>query len=225
VLLRLEDWLLVGWVALATPLLFRFVGSGDPFGSGRPLEGVIDLVAVFGALACLAARRPATEVARSPSFINRGAVGPFGGGLLLVTISGFTAVNASQRIVLVALISAAIVLVLVHVRVPPLPIVVRRALVSPFVMVTGGIFWSLIEAVVGGSTGGGALGLNALELLRAPTALFFLAAFSGVYYAMLVYAPRQVAEREGGLIAWGLRYAAFALSVVLGLGWLRIIGT
>ena len=206
-------------------MFYRVLGNAGPFDSGRPVVGVIELAAVLGALTCLTARHSATEVGRERSFIERGAAGPFVGGVLLVTISGFTALNASQAVVLVVVMSAAALLVIVRVWVPPLPAAARRALVSPFVLVTGGIFWSLIEAVIGGSTRGGAFGLNTFELLRTPPALLFLTAFSAVYYAMLVYAPRQVADREGNVIAWGLRYAAFALGVILGLGWLRIVGT
>lgn len=50
----------------------------------------------------------------------------------------------------------------------------------------------------------------------------FLVAFSAVYYAMLIYAPRQVAEREGGLLAWGLRYLMFLGGIALGAGWPRV---
>jgi len=48
-------------------------------------------------------------------------------------------------------------------------------------------------------------------------------AFSAIYYAMLIYAPRQIAEREGGVVEWLLRYATFAVSIALGIGWLSVI--
>ena len=214
----------MGWVALASPLLYRVGGDAGPFDAGHPFIGLVDLAAVLGALSCLAARRPAADAAREPSILNRGAVGPLGGGLLLVAISGFTALSASQPVVLLVLLGGAVTVILVRVRVPPLPPVARRALVSPFVMVTGGIFWSLIEAVVGGRGGSGPFSLDTIALLRTTPALLFLVAFSAVYYAMLVYAPRQIADREGSRVAWGFRYLAFMLSVVLGLGWLRVIG-
>jgi hypothetical protein len=50
----------------------------------------------------------------------------------------------------------------------------------------------------------------------------FLVAFSAVYYAMLVYAPHQVAEREGGVVTWLLRYALFVAGVTFGLVWPRV---
>ncbi len=58
----------------------------------------------------------------------------------------------------------------------------------------------------------------------AVAAIAFLLAFSAVYYAMLVYAPRQVAEREGGLLTWLLRYALFVAGVIFGLAWPRLFG-
>jgi hypothetical protein len=45
-----------------------------------------------------------------------------------------------------------------------------------------------------------------------------------VYYAMLVYAPRQVAEREGGPVAWLARYALFVAATLLGIGWVGQLG-
>lgn len=90
-------------------------------------------------------------------------------------------------------------------------------------MIAGGLYWTFIESVVG-TPGAAALRRSALLDPRgAELALFFLLAFSAVYYAILVYAPRQIAEREGGLVEWLLRYAAFVASIVLGLGWLRIL--
>lgn len=42
--------------------------------------------------------------------------------------------------------------------------------------------------------------------------------------AMLVYAPRQVVEREGGVLTWLLRYALFVAGVIFGLAWPRLFG-
>ena len=52
----------------------------------------------------------------------------------------------------------------------------------------------------------------------------FLLAFSAVYYTMLVYAPRQIAEREGGFVTWVLRYLLFVAGVAAGLVWPRVFG-
>jgi hypothetical protein len=42
---------------------------------------------------------------------------------------------------------------------------------------------------------------------------------------MLIYAPRQIAEREGGPIEWLARFGLFLGGVVFGLGWLSVLGT
>ncbi len=49
-------------------------------------------------------------------------------------------------------------------------------------------------------------------------ALAVFVAFTAVYYAMLVYAPRQVAEREGSARSWLARYVLFLVATVIGIG-------
>jgi hypothetical protein len=216
--------LIAGWVALASPLVFRFGGEKSPFDPGQPIEGLIRLAAVLGVLVCLAARqKPDAAGAPQRSLLNRGAVGPLVGALLLVTISGFSALGAPSAVVYAALLASAVAVIAIRLALPPLSILVRRVLVSPFVMVAGGLYWTFIESVVG-TPGATSLRRNAaLDPRNAEPVLLFLLAFSAVYYAMLVFAPRQIAEREGGIIEWLLRYAAFVASIVLGIGWLGIL--
>lgn len=215
---------MAGWVAVATPLIFRAGGDRGPFDAGQPIEGVLRLGAVAAVLACLAARRKVEDGAGPPSsLINRGAVGPLTGALLLVTISGFTALTIPAPVVSAILVAAAAGMVAIHFAVPPLPVAVRRALVSPFVMIAGGLYWSVIQAVVG-TPGASSLRRSALLDPRgAELVLFFLVAFSAVYFAMLIYAPRQIAEREGGWLEWIIRYVAFVASIALGIGWLGVL--
>jgi len=219
-----EDWLLAGWVALATPVLFRLQGGAGPFDSGAPLLGTIRLAAVLGALVCLAARRPSAEATTSAaSVLQRGAVGPLCGGLLMVGISGFTALDTPSGVALALVLAALAGMLVMHFAGPPLGAAARRALVTPFVMVAGGLFWSLIAAVVG-EPGGATAIAGVANPQTALAAAGFLLAFSAVYYAMLVYAPRQVAERDGGAITWLIRYALFVIGVVAGLAWPRLLG-
>jgi hypothetical protein len=116
-----------------------------------------------------------------------------------------------------------VVMVVVHEVVPPLAAPYRRALVTPFVMVSGGLFWTFIAAI-SGEPGSASPAAGAANPQTAVEAIGFLVAFSAVFYAMLVYAPRQVAEREGGLVTWLLRYALFVAGVVFGLAWPRLFG-
>jgi uncharacterized membrane protein YvlD (DUF360 family) len=223
-LLVTEDWLLAAWVSIATPLLFRAQGGGGPFESDAPLLGTLRILAVAATLACLAARRtPADMTASRPSLIKGGAIGPLVGAILLVTISGFTALDLASGVGTVVVIAALVAMVVVHFVVPPLATSVRRVLVTPFVLVSGGLFWTLIAAITGepGSATPAAAIANPATALAAGG---FLIAFSGVFYAMLIFAPRQVAEREGGALTWLLRYALFAAGVIFGLAWPRLFG-
>ncbi len=221
-LLVAEDWLLAAWVALVTPLLFRAQGGSGPFDSGAPLLGVIRLGAVLGALICVSGKHD-PNAPRERSLIGVGAIGPLTGGLLLVAISGFTALSITSDAGVALVAVAALAMIAVHVLLPPMSIVARRVLVTPFVMVAGGLFWTFIAAVTGepGSATPAAAIANPQTALAA---IAFLLAFSAVYYAMLVYAPRQVAEREGNLVTWVLRYALFVAGVIFGLAWPRLFG-
>jgi hypothetical protein len=222
-LLVTEDWLLAAWVSVATPLLFRAQGGGGPFDSGAPLLGTLRIVAVAGALVCLAARRsPGDTAAAGRSIINGGAVGPLVGAILLVTISGFTAVDLAPGVGTFIVIAALVAMVTVHFAVPPLAAPIRRALVTPFVLVSGALFWTFIAAITGepGSATPEAIANPATALAAGG----FLIAFSGVFYVMLIFAPRQVADREGGIVSWLVRYALFAAGVIAGLAWPRLLG-
>ncbi|MGA7987180.1 MAG: hypothetical protein WCB51_02145 [Candidatus Dormiibacterota bacterium] len=219
-----EDWLLAAWVSVVTPLLFRAQGGGGPFDSGAPLLGALRVLAVAGALVCLAARRTPADIAASrPSLITGGAIGPLVGAILLVTISGFTALDLASGVGGFIVIAALAGMVVVHVAVPPLAAPLRRILVTPFILVSGGLFWTFIAAITGepGSATPAAAVANPGTALAAGG---FLVAFSGVFYAMLIFAPRQVAEREGGLVTWVFRYLLFAAGVVAGLAWPRLLG-
>ncbi len=223
-LLRAEDWLLAAWVAIATPLLFRAQGGAGPFDGGAPLIGVIRLVAVFGALICLAARPdPNARALESQSIIRRGAAGPLTGGMLLVAISGFTALDVTSNVGLAVIGAAIVAMLVVHFAIRPFNGATRRALVTPFVMVAGGLFWTFIAAI-SGEPGSATPATAIADPRTAVAAIGFLLAFSAVFYAMLVYAPRQVAEREGGFITWVLRYALFIAGIAFGLAWPRLFG-
>lgn len=223
-LLVAEDWLLAAWVAVATPLLFRAQGGGGPFDGGAPLLGVLRLGAVLGALICLAARRPPDDARRSgSSVVARGAIGPLTGALLLVAISGCTALGVTSGPGLALVVAAVVVMIVVHVVVPPLGLGIRRALVTPIILVAGGLFWTFIAAVAG-EPGSGSPAAAIGNPQTAVAAGGFLLAFSAVYYTMLVYAPRQIAEREGGFVTWVLRYLLFVAGVAAGLVWPRVFG-
>ncbi|MGA7910127.1 MAG: hypothetical protein WCC30_01050 [Candidatus Dormiibacterota bacterium] len=222
--MRIEDIVLMGWVAVASPLLLRFSGERGLFDPGQPVPGILRLAAVVGVLVCLAVRKAPDPTGKTqPSMVNRGVVGPFTGGLLLVTITGFTALGASSTFVLATVLFAAVCVVMARFVLPPLGTAGRRALVSPFAIISGGLYWSFIAEVLPQSQVAAVRHAAVIDPHAATPILLFLAGFSVVYYAMLIYAPRQIAEREGGWLEWIARYGAFVASVALGLGWLSVL--
>ena len=221
--LRLEDWLLVAWLLVAAPVLGQVDGAAGPFDPGRPVQGALELIAVLGALICLVTGRSDAPAGGDPGVLGRGAIGPLVGGLLLVTFSGSAGLGLDDTpgtVVAVVLIG---LVVAVRLRWPAFSTSVRRALVTPFILVTGGIFWNVLDSITGGQgvIGGPTGGLSPSDI---GLVIGLLAVFSAVYYAMLVYAPRQVAEAEGGPVTWLVRYAVFLVSVVVGIAWLRPFG-
>ncbi|HEY7828063.1 MAG TPA: hypothetical protein VIB99_07500 [Candidatus Limnocylindrales bacterium] len=221
--LRVEDWLLFGWVSLAAPVLGQTDPSAGPFDPGRPVQGTLELIGVAGALICLVTGRSDPPPGARSTGVGWGATGPLVGGLLLVSLVGWTGLGLSGTLATAAWIALAVVIVAVRWRWPALPTVVRRALVTPFILAAGGIFWSVIDTVTGGRSA-----LVGQPAGASPGDIAFLvgllAAFSSVYYAMLIFAPRQVAEPEGRPVTWLLRFGVFLVSVAFGLVWLRPVG-
>jgi hypothetical protein len=226
--IRLEDWLLAGWIAVAAPIAGRIDGSAGPFDPGRPIDGVLCIVGVLGALVCLATGRSDAAPDSGPEMLNRAAIGPLTGGLLLVGVSGSTGLGLSEPAGWAVVIIGIVVVVAVRLRWPALPTSVRRALVTPLLLATGGILWTIVDQVAGGSSLLGLATIGTGGVVTPPGTIAFVAgalvAFSAVYYAMLIYAPRQVAEPEGGAATWLVRYAIFLVSIVVGVAWLRPFG-
>lgn len=225
-LLRVEDWALAAWMLLGYPLLSRLQGSGGPFDPGRPLDGVFGIVACAGALACIATRSAGAADDRGALAANGAVLGPLVGGLGLVGASAFAGLGWEPVGAIGLAFVLAAVLPAFRGRLPAFSLVTRRLLVTPYVLASGAIFWSFVRVVAGAANVSGSLGSSiAADVQAIGLATGFLALFSATFYAMLVYAPRQVAEREGGLVTWLVRYGVFLASVVLGLGaWTSFLG-
>jgi hypothetical protein len=221
---RGEDWLLAGWVALASPVLVRAGGSVGPFDTGQPVQGLFLLAGFAGAIACLATRN-SDSTAESPGVLASGAVGPLAGGLLLVGGSAATELGFDAEIVFGPTMVALVAFTLLQSHLPALPTVFRRAFVAPYLMAAGGLFWSVVHTFTEGLDPGSIFGSSAAGVSSEVTlVLGLLIASAAVFYAMLIYAPRQIAEREGGPIEWLVRFGLFLAGVIFGLGWLSVLG-
>ena len=229
VALRAEDLLLAGWIVVAAPLLAQAGGTAGPFETGHPIVGLLALAGFGGALTCLATRSPdpvaGTASTRGRSgVVNSASIGPLVGGLMLVGGTAFAELGWAPEAVFGPTFAAVVVLGLLQARLPVVPTAVRRGLVTPYTLAAGGLFWNIVRAVTSGldfsQLGGSFPGVSS----GAAVVAGMLTLGAAVYYAMLIYAPRQIAEREGRPLVWLARFGLFVVSVGFGLGWLSLVG-
>lgn len=226
--LRLEDLVLIVWVAVQ-PILLRAGGHAAGSVSGGldlldghdSLLGLGALAAVAGALVCLATRPLNPSTGRPAATAERGTIGPLTGGLLLATAIGcqnlFGTAEAGFGVALVAIVVASLLPgVLPAIRVP-----YRRVLVAPYVLLSASLFNGLMGQIGGLFDVHQLVGQGLAATIAAlPPVLGVLLAFCGVYYLMLVYAPRQLAVADGGLVAWAVRFLVFVAAEIVTVSWL-----
>lgn len=229
-----EDVLLAA-ILVASPLL-RPRGTSSGILDREPdlVGGLIALVAAVGAIACLATRVPGASALdsagrtagprRMVDFEARYAfVGPLLGGIALVADTGARKLGFDFGGALIGI--AFIVSVMAFAFAERLPVVrpeLRRALVTPFVLVCGGIFQRFVASLTdgldlpalvrGADAWSAAAGLGAMVGIGA---LIVLGA--AVFYAMLVYAPRELAEGGTEGRSWIVRFAFFIVFTGVGL--------
>jgi hypothetical protein len=226
--LRLEDVLLIVWVAVQ-PIVLRGGGQAAGTASGGldlldghdPLLGLVALAAVAGSLVCLATRPIDAATSQPAGAPERGTICPLTGGLLLATAIGcqnlFGTAEAGFGIALVAIVVAS----LLPGALPGIRVPYRRALVTPYVLLSASLFNGLIGQVAGLFDLHQLVGQGlAATVATLPPVLGVLLAFCGVYYLMLVYAPRQLAVADGGLVAWVVRFAVFVAAEIITISWL-----
>jgi hypothetical protein len=216
--LRLEDALLFVALVLIEPVLFpprSTPGSDGP----NLLIGLLDLAGLFAFVACLAARsRPGVIsglVGRNDVLY---AVGPLFGAFAFTLDDTNEMLGLGGNVALLPIAAAVAVAILVRIRVPPLSADQRRALVTPFILVTSRFFGDFLSGPTGifdlrplaaAAATPGDLGATALLLLIGAAGIL-------VFYVMLVFAPRQVADREGTAGTWTIRFLLFLISLAFG---------
>lgn len=226
---RPEDLLLVAWILVVTPLLATAQGGGRPFelaGEHSPLVGGLYLVVAAGAVACLLTRGSREPLPDLGPHLTPRTYARFPFMVAVSVIAGEGAESLGFRSgdpLMAAVFVAAIVGVMIPGRLPVLEPSVRRALVLPSVLVGTSIFEGFMAEIWEGITLREILaGFQGTEASFVAFILVLLAFASLAFYAMLVFAPRQVAEVEGSWFVWGVRFALFLASVILGVGWVRI---
>jgi hypothetical protein len=219
--IRIEDVALFLF-SVFLPLLAGGAGdTGSDAGTGAErLEGLLYLVGALGGLACLGTRAPG-----SSAFDFQGldqprsfAVLPFLAAIAVITSEGSSKLSLDLADIVAAPTLLVAVLVFVfYERLPVVSAVGRRLLVAPFLLAATSMFNGIVGSIAGAldiRDIGRELAAGDIVLVLFAAAVLLLAI--GVFYVLLVFAPRQVAETEGTWHEWRVRFALFVLATVLG---------
>jgi hypothetical protein len=215
--LRLEDVALFVWLVLR-PALVPEQSTAQPFAEGfDPLGALFDLVALCGGAVALNARR-ADRV--SSGIVDRGdvgwAVGPLVAGTLLVIADVEARLGLGDSAGPLPIVIAIVVAIAARLWLPPTTAPTRRLLVAPFLLATSGIFSAILASLTdlfdlrALATAIGTAELGTLLVLG------FGVAGIAIFYTMLIFAPRQIAEREGTGLTWTIRFLVFVAGLILG---------
>ncbi len=116
-----------------------------------------------------------------------------------------------------------VVAVLSFVFASRLPVVqrhVRRLLVAPFLLLSGAVFQGLVAeftSSVDGFVHLPALLANPNAILLLITVAAIILAVSWIFYSMLIFAPRELADPGAPTRSWAVRYLVFLVCLVVAL--------
>ena len=232
--LRLEDWILTAWVALAVPALFRAQGGGGLLAPSRPIDGVLWLVGVVGAAVCLVTRSPDQEVPATP--LTTGIPSMVAFGMFLVGVGASMALGIPTWVGVAPTVAAAGFMFVLPYQLPGIPTEppilkdgTRRALVVPYCLTTGTILYGVIGSIFGSpnlirQVFSGAAGSTPSFIPVLIVCGVGMVAGVAMVYAVLVYYPRQIVRPETGRILWIARFAVFLIGLVFGMGILSALG-
>lgn len=216
-LLRLEDLLLAALTAIGIPLLERWlrgtVAEASPSGDPTALTGIMGLLAVAGVIACVLTRGPdePPPLADRALTLQGWARFPLAAGVGIVALETIPGLGLDADpfagLTFVAVFAGA----LLHPKLPVIPITARRFLVLPMVVLAAGAF----DRIIGRDLGGMALDL--LGGAQPEVAAFWPLILGAVamLYAMLVIAPRAIADPGASGAAWTVRFLFFLVVVLL----------
>lgn len=238
---RLAGWLaavgpgdvaLTGWVAVGQPILrlggIAITGTyGALVDSHDPLLGLLYAVAIVLAVLSLALRAAPGSLEADDRANEFGIIfGPFTGGVLLLGVIAAENLGLPGPTVVVGAVAVGLVVLVLSSRLPAPAPSTRRLLIEPYVFLAAGLFNATMAEVTPG-LGFDAVGSTTLvdRLSALGITVGLVALFSSVFYAMLVFAPRQLEDPRHGIAGWAARYALFVAGVVVGATWLQALGT
>jgi len=229
--LRIEDVLLAAWNAAGVPLvatagLSPIITLGD---APDPVAGLIQLVAVLGAIVAVATRPTGSVAVAEPlgTDARLAFYGPLVGAVTFVagSAAAYLALGIDGLVVGTSFIVITAAMVFGN-RLPVIDAGLRRALVVPFIAVCAGVFDGFAADILGDLDVPALIG--SLTVDETGFGLFIvgmLVAALAAFYASLVVAPRMLVDPEavGGCLVWPLRFVLYLASAALGIGWLAAL--
>jgi hypothetical protein len=222
--LEAEDVVLGVWNLVAIPVGTAVAGSWQG-SEPAPLLGLVEVAAVLLAIAAMATR-PAVIEGPAGEFRTWILSGPLVGALALVGQSGAERLGIpGTEVVLGIALLIGLGAIAFGDRLPVVDRGHRRLLVLPLILIAAGVFQDigtdLVEgldpgALVAGFTSGA--GVSSQELTLAGLVAGVVVLGSAVFFAMLIVAPRELADPEPRPSVWLLRFVLFLVSAATGIG-------
>lgn len=222
--LRPEDGILAAWLGVVAPGVSAL---GDPDLASGPLAGIVMVGATLLAIVCLATRPPdqpgvpLSEEAMAPRWI---LAGPLVGGTAIISATGFEQLGVRNVDLSGLVLIVAVAAVVANRWLPVVAAPIRRALVLPFMLVAGSFFSGLAAGIVDSVTIGDLLGaIGTPEWGIAAFVAIMVVGGLAAFYAMLIVAPRQLADPEDAGLRWVVRFALFLVAALTGIGWIALL--
>lgn len=221
--LRLEDGVLAIWLGLVSPIAASLARTAPLDG---PVAGAAIVVACILAVVCLGTR-PAdqppvhlTEEADAPRWI---LAGPLLGGMTIVSSTGFDQLGFEGTDLGGVMLLVSVATTVLNRWLPVAPALVRRLLVLPFMLVASSFFSEFSASVIEGIDVAGIVHtIGTPEWGLTVFVLTMLVGGLAAFYAMLIVAPRQLADPEDRGPRWLVRFALFLVASLTGIGWLTL---
>lgn len=222
-LLRVEDVLMALLAVILLPVLDRWLGGGSAASSSDDPTvgaGLLGLVAVGGVVACVLTRGPdePPPLADGQMTLQGWARFPLAAGVGIVATETLPGLGFDPQLLIGLAFVATFVGALLHPRLPVVPVAYRRAMVLPMAILAAAAF----DRIVG--SGMGEVVVDVVGGVAPPEVVAFwplVLAAVATMYAMLVIAPRAIADPGASGFAWAVRFAflvgSVALATILGI--------
>jgi hypothetical protein len=218
-----EDLLLAAWNLVAIPVGGLFADSWSSR-EPAPLLGAIEVAAVLLAIIALATR-PTGEHEPPTEYRVWMLSGPLIGALALVGDAGVEHLGlpGTDVVLGIALLVGLGATAFSH-HLPVVDPVRRRLLVLPLILLAAGAFQEIASGLVGGLDAGKFVAsiasgsATAQDVTLAALVLGLVVLASAVFFAMLVVAPRELAQPEPRPSVWFRRFGLFLVSSLTGIG-------